>query len=232
MRMFDLYDQIEDLVKSASEDAFDKVDQSFADVLLRGWSASSYTDVFNGSSTATCPDGVMLFNASHTNGLTSKTFSNVITYGTVNPVLSREAVVAARKQGMTFKDPNGHVRPVNLDTLLVPPSLYDDAMRICESDRMNGTGDNDVNPLKGKVKVQLWERLETRTDGTDCGAYWFMYDSSKVGNSLKAKFAERPSLDAPEQVYKNKNWDYTIDFYYTIGRGWPAFIYGSSGKKE
>jgi hypothetical protein len=55
-----------------------------------------------------------------------------------------------------------------------------------------------------------------------------MYDSKKVGNSLKALFAEKPSLDPPEQVYKNKNWEYSIDFYYAILRGYPNAVYGST----
>ena len=53
-------------------------------------------------------------------------------------------------------------------------------------------------------------------------AYWFMADSAKVDNSLMALFAERPELDAPEQVYENKNWTYSLDFFYTTGLGLPA----------
>jgi hypothetical protein len=45
-----------------------------------------------------------------------------------------------------------------------------------------------------------------------------MADSSKLEESLKAIFAQIPMLEAPEVVYKNKNWDYSIDFYYTLGR--------------
>ena len=41
-------------------------------------------------------------------------------------------------------------------------------------------------------------------------------------------FAKKPVLDAPEQVYTNKNWDYSCDFYYTLGIGFPAYIWGSN----
>jgi hypothetical protein len=34
-------------------------------------------------------------------------------------------------------------------------------------------------------------------------------------------------LEAPEVVYKNKNWDYSIDFYYTLGRWFAPYIRGS-----
>lgn len=56
-----------------------------------------------------------------------------------------------------------------------------------------------------------------------------MIDSGKVRETLNCLFAERPSLDAPEQVYANKNWEYTCDYFYTIGIGYPAYVIGSDG---
>lgn len=230
MRKFDLYDQIDSIVRSATEDAFYKIDQSMADVLLYGFSASNYTDVYGASVSAVGPDALALFSASHSNNINSNVFRNLIYYSTVNPALSREAVVDTIRRGRIHKDPTGHSRPVKLDVLLVAPSKEDEALRIINTEKLPGEFINDTNMyLNGKVRVQVWEKLETRSDGTDTSAYWFMYDSKKVGESLKALFAERPSLDAPEQVYKNKNWDYSIDFYYAIGRGYPAYIWGSNG---
>lgn len=226
MRKFDLHNQIESLIRSLTIDAFDKIDQSLADVLLRGWSASSYTDVYGSTVSAVGPDALALFHTGHTNNLTSNTFANIITS---NPVLSRAAIITARTQGKNHKDPHGINRPINLDTLIVAPSNEDLAERIVLSDLIPGSANNDKNTLKGKIKqIIVWERLEERSDGTDTSAYWFMVDSSQVGESLQALFAERPSLDAPEQVYKNKNWEYSCDFFYTIGQGYPAYIFGSN----
>jgi len=227
MRKFDLHDQIAQMPKTLVEDAFDKIDQSLADVLLNGFSASNYTDVYGESVAAVGPDALALFSASHTNNVNSNVFSNLITS---NPALSRVAIVAARKQGRTHKDLNGLSRGINLDTLIVAPSNEDLAERILNSDLMSGSSYNDVNALKGKIKTLIvWDRLETRSDGTDTSVYWFLADSSKVGESLQCLFAERPSLDAPDEVYTNKNWDYSCDFYYAIGRGYPAYIFGSTG---
>jgi len=226
MRKFDLHNQIESIVKSLAVDAFDKIDQSLADVLLRGFSATSYADVYGSTTAAVGPDGLALFTTLHSNNLNSDVFSNVITS---NPVLSRAAIITARKQGMTHKDPNGHKRPINLDTLVVAPSNEDLAERIVLSDLIPGSANNDKNTLKGKIKqIIVWERLEERSDGTDTSAYWFMYDSSLVGETLQCLFAERPGLDAPDQIYKNKNWDYSLDFFYTTGIGYPAYIFGSN----
>lgn len=225
MRKFDLYNQIETLIRSLPDDAFNKVDQSLADVLAYGW-ATSYTDVYGKAISAVGPDAVALFSASHSNNINATVFSNIITS---NPVLSRTAIVTARRLGLIHQDPNGIIRPVNLDTIVVAPSNEDLVERILLSTSMSGTANNDINPLKGKIKnVIVWERLETRSDGTDTSAYWFMYDSSQVGETLNCLFSERPSLDAPEEVYENKNWEYSLDFFYALGLGYPAYIFGSN----
>lgn len=231
MRKFDLYDKIEEMIRSVTEDAWQKVDQSLADVLLNGFSASNYTDVYGESVAATAPDAVALFSASHSNNLNGNLFRNLIrnAAGTANPVFSRESLVQARIDAMNHKDANGVNRPVDLDLLIVPPNLEDEAMRVTMSDKISGSAENDVNPLKNRVKVVSWARLATRSDGTDTSAYWFLASSKKVKKSLISLFAERPSLDAPEQVYKNKDWEYSLDYYYAIGRGFPLYIWGSTG---
>lgn len=231
MRRFDRYDMMEEVVRSVTEDAFHKVDQSLADVLIHGFANTNYTDVYSESVTATCPDGVALFSASHTNGATSNTFRNLIRYpvGTNNPALSREAVVQARVDAANHKDVNGLNRPINLDLLIVTPANYDHALRIVGSDKISGSFENDINPLKGNVRVMQWSKLTTAADATDGTNYWYMAESRKVKRSLKALFAKRPSLDAPEEVYENKKWEYSLHFYYSIGRAWPAFIWGSTG---
>lgn len=230
MRMFDLYDAIEDRVVAATEDAFDKIDQSLADVLLYGWS-TSYTDVYNASHTSTASDGLALFSSVHSNDVNAATYNNQIQYpsGTADPALSREAVILTRTRGRRFRDPLSHVKPVNLDTLVVGPGNEDLALRIVNSDGVQGTADRDSNPLRGRVNVVVWDRLDIRSDDTDTSAYWFMCDSKKVKNSLKALFAQRPTMEAPEQVYKSKNWLYSVDHYYAIGRGIAQYVFGSRG---
>ena len=231
MRKFELTNQMMSLVRSIVDDAWDKIDQSLADILLNGWS-NSYTDVYGKTVSALGADSKCLFNASHSNGTTSATFSNIITDGTnSNPTLSRAALVRAIKDAMVYSDPNGLIRPIRLDTLLVPPSLVDAAKRMVFSEQISGSANWDPNThIKGTIKeVMTWERLEQTGQGTSRSAYWYMYSSQKVKETLKCLFSERPSLDAPDEVYENKNWDYSIDYYYTTGLGFPAYIRGSEG---
>jgi len=233
LRKFDRYDEIRDLVESITQDAWDKVDQSLADVLLNGW-ATSYTDVYNKVISSVGPDGLALFSAAHTYGNGSaKTYSNIISDGTnTNPALSRAALVNVIKTGRTFKDSNNLSRPIHFDTIVVPPSLEDLALRIVNSKEISGSSNYDPNMLvrnRFKDRVVVWDRLEQTGQGVSKAAHWFVYDSKRVKKSLVAKFAERPSLDAPEQVYDNKNWDYSIDYFYTTGLGLQKYVMGSKG---
>lgn len=205
MRKFDQHDVITGLAKGITEDAFDKIDQSLADRVLNGWS-TSYTDVYGDTVAALGPDAKALFHSGHTNGVTSTTYSNIISDGTnTNAPLSRQAIVYMRAQGWKHKDPNNILRAINYDTVIVGPELYDEAERICNSEYLPGTNNNDKNPLYGKMKVIKWDRLAATSSGTDCDAYWFMTDSRGAKETLQCLFSERPSLDAPDQVYVNKN---------------------------
>jgi len=216
------------LVQSVTDEAFDKIDQSMADVLLQGW-GTSYTDVYDETVASVGPDGLALFSASHTNGTTSTTYKNIMNDGTNdNPSLSREAIVAERATGLQYTDPNGLTRPIRLDTIIVGPDLEDQAMRIVESSQMSGTANNDINPLKG-IKVVVWDRLGAAADGTDTSAYWFMADSRKLNETLKAIFKKRPSLDLPDEVYANANWEYRLFYSYVLGRGFAPYLRGSKG---
>lgn len=232
MRKFDLYGQISKIVKSLAQDAFNKVDQSLADRLIGGFS-NTYTDPYGQTVSTLGPDGVSLFSDSHTNPVTDSTFSNLCVEGsTSNPALSRQAIVDTRKAARVHKDPNGIIRPVKLDTLLVSPELEDTARRLVGSEYLPGGDHNDINPLYNKVKIKVWERLDQSSDGTDSSDYWFMYDSQGVSDTLKCIFAERPSLDAPNEAYLSKNWEYTCDFFYVIGNAYAAYIYGSDASES
>lgn len=230
MRKFDLHNQIISLVKTVTQDAFDKVDQSLADVLSYG-ASTSYTDVFGNTVTSLGPDGKALISATHTNGTTSTSYSNIINDGTNNnPAFSRAAVVNEQMRGRTYTDPNGLVRPIILDTIVCPPSLTDTIERTILSPNMAGTSNNDINPIGGKIKnIITWDRLETTGAGASRSAYWYLAQSKNVKETLKVIFAERPSLDAPEVVYANKDWEYSVDFYYTIMRGFQAYLRQSTG---
>lgn len=231
MREWDLKNEITEVATSVMDEAMDKLDQSLADVLLYGFATTAYTDVWGKLVTPSGPDSDGLFSATHSNGATATTYSNLINDGTNNnPALSRAAIVKTRALAMKYADPNGLTRPINLDTLVVGPSNYDLAERLLYSTQIPGEANNDLNALKGKIKkLAVWERLDRRTDGTDTSAYWFMADSSKVKKTLKAYFTQRPQLSAPDQVFANGDWEYKLRLVYSRGFGWAPYLRGSTG---
>lgn len=232
LRMFDRYDVMERLVKSATDTTFNKIDQSFADILLNGFTGTSYTDLWGDTQANTSPDGVVLFSASHTNNLNANTYRNLIrTSGsTANPALDRDPIVQARVDAFNYQDPNSVNKPINLDTLIVGGTNSDLAERIVYSGGVQNTPNVDINPLKGKItKVLIWPRLDRSGQGTDTKAYWFMSDSSNVKESLIAPFAQKPQMVAPAMVHDTLDWEYPLDLYYTLLIGHPAFIRGSTG---
>lgn len=233
MRMFDRYDQIEEIVKDNTQFAFDRIDQSQADLLLNGFTGTSYTDLYGFSQSNVTADGVVFFSASHTNNQTAATARNLIrnAAGTANPGLDRASIVKARSDGRTNKDPNNANRPVLLDRLVVSATNEDLAERTVYSSGVAGTPNVDLNPLKGKISnIMVWSRLDTRgSDATDTSAYWFLASSRFSTKTLKSPFAQRPLMVAPTQVHDSYNWEYPIDSYYTLGLLWPFGVYGSTG---
>lgn len=220
--------EIANLPKNMSRDAFNKIDQSFADVLNNGWS-TSYTDIFGSTVDSTTPDGVSLFSDSHKTTATGITMGNIIwdggatSVGTVNPALTRASLVSSRTMARKAKDSSGILSEINIDTLLVSADDEDLANRIVKSQYIQGSNNNDINPdsTVGGLKVLVRPRL---TKG-----YWFVFESEMVGESLFAGFAQKPTMEAPFQYPKNQDWLYTMDFYYYIQLGAANYIFGSKG---
>lgn len=232
LRLFERYDTMESLVKSAVKHAFNRIDQSMADVLLNGFIGSTYTDVYGNTVSNTAPDGVVFFSASHTNNINADTFRNLIrnAAATVNPALDRDPMIKARADAHLYLDPNDTNLPIELDTLIVGANNADLAERIIYSQGIQNTPNVDINPLKGKVsKLLVWPKLDLRTGGTDTKAYWFMADSSMVGETLLAPFAQPVRMGEAFNVNDTLNWEYPIDAYYALLIGHPAFVWGSTG---
>lgn len=76
-----------------------------------------------------------------------------------------------------FTDDKEEIVVVNPNTLLVPPELEWTALEIINSTLDPESGENAINPLKGRLNVVIWDFL------TDSNA-WFMLDSARAKSSL------------------------------------------------
>lgn len=218
-----------DLAKGATDEAMDLVDQSYADVLLGGF-ADTYTDVFGDTTSSLTPDGVRLFSASHTLP-GSVTFSNLINDGTNNnAALSRAAIVKAIATARKFQGAGGINRGFELDTLIVGPDQADLAERIINSDKIQGSDNNDTNMHLKRLNIVVWSRLASMGDGTDTSNYWFMANASKLKEvGIKVHSAQFLQMGKGKEPSHNENWVYPLDCYYAIARNEPQFVFGSNG---
>ena len=99
-----------------------------------------------------------------------------------------------------------------------------------ESNQINNSANNDINPSWiRRLNVIVWDRLASTSAWTDTSNYFFLLDSKWAKETLQAKFAQRPMLMAPETVYENKNWEYSLDFYYSLWRWFAPYVRGSKG---
>lgn len=232
-RIFDEYDEVEANVRTIVDDGMNKVDQSLADILSNWFSTTAYNDVYGDSITPVGGNGKALFSEAHSNGATSRTFSNLIAKeATKNPELSIDAIEAARKMGYLYKDPNGINRPIEFDTILVSPELEKYALIMVNSALLPGTGDNDVNPYKGRFKVKVWSKLAMTAAGVDTSKQWYMFNSKLVGNTFKLFWAQHPKLAKPQEFNPDANWHYLFDYIYSRGFGWAPYIVGSKGTNQ
>lgn len=225
IRIYDEYDILDGEINSVMDELFDKLQGSHYDVLNNGW-ATSYTDVYGNTIGATGVDGLALFSASHHKhtgiGASAGTFSNIIHDGTnPNPVLSYTALDKARQTGKLFKDAAVVTRPINYDTLLVGPDLETLAERIVNSSLLQGTPNNDINPLKGKFKIKVSPYVDT--------GKWFVYSEKQVGRTLKSFFRTRPMIKSPKEFEPNDNWHYIVKTRYAYGFSYAPYILGSNG---
>lgn len=231
MRKFERYNEMEKLVRSNVDYAFNRIDQSMADLLLNGFTSTSYTDIYGNTQSNVAPDGVVLFSASHSTNNGAAVQRNLIrnAAGTANPDLARATIVKARADAKVHKDGTGSNREINLDRLIVAPEQEDLAERLVMSSGPAGTPNVDINPLKSSVNnIIVWPRLQTSGAGTDTSLYWFMADSETVKDALHAPFAQQPQMSGASEVHDSLNWEYVIDSYYTLFIGDPFGIWGST----
>ena len=225
MKLYNEYGSMEERIRSIVDEGMEMIDQSLADILVHGFSTSTYTDVFGKTMGAVGQKWYALFNS---------TDNNIIKVGaTTNPELSVAALNAAYVLGATRKTANGQHRSVKYDTLLVPPELRALADTLVNSDKLPGSSDNAVNFNKGRFKVVESPRLSTSFvesgNTVDTSTFWFVFDSKKIKNQLKVKWARKPQLKLVGECKFDANEVHRFSFIYSRGFLNFPYIAGSKG---
>lgn len=221
MKMYNEHGSMQERIRSIVDDGMDAIDQSLADILLRGFSTASYTDVFGKTMGAIGQGGRALFNSED---------NNIIKVGaTEHPKLCAKALDSAYVMGATRKNKAGQSKSVKYDLLIVSPMLRGKADILVNSEKMPGSADNSININKNRYKVVEWARLATLMDGVDTSEFWFVASERQIKNQLKIKWARQPELEKATEVAETGDDVHRFSFMYSRGFLNFPYIAGSKG---
>lgn len=105
-------------------------------------------------------DGKALFAHDHplvenkNSGTTAK--GDNLIEGTLDATTLEKALLLAKKQ----VDEAGKLITMNFDTIVVPPALETKARILLNSTLVTGSANNDINVLKGRLNILVWDFLE------------------------------------------------------------------------
>ena len=166
----------------------------------------------NGFSTQLTADGVALFSTAHTlkRGGTAKNALSTpsdLSVGALDQMRSDMRSNTKLESGQL-------VRPQSAFYLVHHPDSEGLAIRICKSEHLQGTANNDVNHLKETMSLTPlpWEYQ------ADADAF-FLVAKKSSSHGLKAVTRKATTLNPPRQDPKTGNWIITVRFR----KAWDSF---------
>lgn len=110
-KLYDEYKQVAKDIRTIVDDGMDKIDHSLAEILLRGFDTTPYTNVLGERVNPIGQAGRALFNAID---------GNIITHASnAHPTLADQSLTSARVQGLKHVRSTGVSAPIKYDTLIV-----------------------------------------------------------------------------------------------------------------
>lgn len=145
------YDVIMKLPKDLARAGRYKVEEDAASLFNDALSPSPKLKPYNNGDTGKAE---MLFSKTHSLIDSTKKCSNLIE-GTLNQNTLKDALILSKKQ----LDEAGKLIVMNFDRLVVPPELEHMARVLIQSDAVPGSSNNDINTLKGRLEIVVWDFL-------------------------------------------------------------------------
>jgi len=136
--------------------------------------------------------------------------------------VSYSEIIATRNLMRAYVDDRGELMPINPDTLLYPPELFETVETIRQSQLKPGTGNNDANVAGGVIKN--WVQWDYLTDANN----WFLIDSQLAKQHLL--WIDRVPLEFmldPDASYLLKA-NYRGYMRYSYGWSDYRWVYGHS----
>lgn len=190
-------------------------EQTGADIFNHGFTAGG-----GGVAEFTAGDAVALFSTSHPRTDGGDDQSNYTTSD-----LAEDSLEVALVTMRATLDNKGQLVVVQPDTIIVPPAMDKEASILLDSTGRVGTGNNDVNPYQGRLKVMVWDYLGSAAGGSDTA--WFVLDSSL--HSLNWFDRSDRGIEGPEYDFDTKTAKWSVVCRYSAGFSDWRGAYGSKG---
>ena len=176
-----------------------------------------YNTAFSASSAMTGGDGVAMCSASHINGPSGGTYSNIITAAE----FSESSLEDALKTIMRAKDDRGLAIKLRAMKLIGHTNNKFEFDRVLNSSLRSGTADNDKNVLMGTISngVVTSPYLDANTKA------WFIMTDAEEGLT----YYDRTPLEFGEdKAFMSDNTRYKAYMRFSTGYSDPRGIYGSN----
>lgn len=180
----------------------------------------AFTTGGGGSAPFTGPDAVSLFNSAHPREDGGATQSN---YSTAD--LSEDSIENALVTLRQTLDGKGQLMLISAKTLIVPPALEKEARILMDSMQRTGTTNNDINPYKGRLDVQVWDYLGAAAGGSDVA--WFVMD--KAVTELNWFNRSDLGLQGPDWDFDTTTARWKVSCRWSAGWSNWRGIFGSKG---
>lgn len=139
--------------------------------------------------------------------------------------LDEDALETAILAMTSTKDNKGELQVMNPDTLLVPRALEKEARILLDSQQRSGTGNNDINPYKGAMKLVVWDHLGAAAGGSDTA--WFVLDSSQ--HELNWFTRQDKGIEGPEWDFESSCAKWKVWVRWSVGFSDWRGVFGSRG---
>lgn len=176
------------------------------------WEQQAALTLQNGYSTTTSANGVSLFNTAQPL-LGGGTYSNRLATLSDLSVTSLQDIIIAYENTVNERGLRMMLSP---DNLWIPPELQFVAEEILQSQFKPYTGNNEINPVQGRLSPSVLHFLQSNT-------FWAV--SSNDTNYLKFKWRMKPVTESIDD-FETKGTKHSIVFRISTGctdwRGWAG----------
>jgi len=143
--------------------------------------------------------------------------STAVVSNKITTELSEQGIEEALSLMRACRDEAGNLITMRPNLLVIPPALEWKAKKILHSASVPGSGDNDINPINGKLEIFVWDYLGSACSGnTATDKYWFVMDTSM--SEINFFWRIKPEF----------KWGEDFDTFVAKYRGYMRFSFGVS----